>query len=284
MDGSCAYCCDVLTAEQRYGDQMIDSQEAAELRRAQLLTNGQELNFVVGRLDHALRPLRSGRLIRAVFEVQEGALFYYSTVEDEYLVGARLDRTGVEDADRAMAELSERLRIDSGWGGAINYGSYADEFSLGHISMTAEEPRYNRQFAPHADRALMERCLLALDRRDLHYFAYFEGPDLIFAGDIFDNEFLAQFFTRVTPASRRLRYLQIGRLLYTVIAQLSPHLGVSLGGGLYRTVLDVEAGALYYLRISDTRSVIGVTLDQSSVAAADQQVEKLAGLLRGAEG
>ncbi len=46
------------------------------------------------------------------------------------------------------------------------------------------------------------------------------------------------------------------------------------------SVLDVEAGALYYLRVRDGEYVVGVTLDQARVANADQQLAQLADTLQ----
>ncbi|RKS79851.1 hypothetical protein BZB76_1330 [Actinomadura pelletieri DSM 43383] len=254
------------------------SPEEIKRKRETLDVYGQQLHYIVARLDRAFTPVRNGRLIRCVFDVGDGALFYYSPFPGEYLVGASLADTPVDEADTAMGELCEQVRLARGYGGTPNPGGFMTEFD---VEVDSDELVDTAEFI-HEDSTENHRPELvghfraALSPEALHYVAYFEGPFLRLSADLLRHPRLAPLTLVTKHADRRKQYERIGKLTYITVQRLDRTLLPLLGGGLNRVVLDVEAGALFYHRLKNDAVLVGVTLDQAKVAVAETMLNTLA--------
>lgn len=78
-------------------------------RRERYERIGRRLNFTVGRLNHSLTAVLSGRLTRAVLDVEEGAIYYYALGRTDFLLGVTLDQDRVTHADERVSELARRI-------------------------------------------------------------------------------------------------------------------------------------------------------------------------------
>ncbi|SEG40298.1 hypothetical protein SAMN04489712_10526 [Thermomonospora echinospora] len=255
------------------------SPEQIKRERDSLLTGGQQLHFVVARLDQAFTPVQRGRLIRCVFDVGAGALLYFSPSPGEYLVGATLHDERISGADASMVWLSEEIRLARGFGGTPNYAGEHSRYEVNvrRGDIVDDEDVYVDTANPGgAPSDMLDLCRAVLDPEAVHYVACFQGAEPICSVDLLAHPGLAALTFGTDSRDRRRHYQRIGKLLYLVTNRLDRTLLPLLGGVLGRTVLDVEAGALFYLRASGDRFVIGITLDQAKVAVADEQLGELA--------
>jgi len=78
-------------------------------RRRHYEQAGRHARGIIRRLDRRWRGLESGDLVRVVFDVTEGALYFYKLRDVGYLLGVTLDQTEVDPTDRAMSELANEL-------------------------------------------------------------------------------------------------------------------------------------------------------------------------------
>jgi hypothetical protein len=272
--GNCRFAVDVVDGNDLEPDFLLEGHSGG--RRGELLRSGQQLNFIVSRLDKAVEAVRSGRLIRTVFNVTSGALYYFSVVPGEYLIGATFDTSMVLHADESMGWLVDRTRTAMGWGGAANPGGFLTEHEVpAPDQFRTQLPPYVVNKGDEPDE-IAGPCSLVLNPENVHYIAFFRDAECTFTADILRHEGLNPYFVGIGREERRSVYQRIGKLLYLVTGQLDHSLAQLLGGQLVRTVLDVEAGALYYMRISDREFLVGVTMDQSRVAVADRQLAELA--------
>lgn len=85
-----------------------------EKRREEYVRLGHQVSGMVGRLNHDFRQLDVGMLIRTVFDVERGALYYYWVDDRRYIVGVTLDQDRVEKADRKMVQLVDSIRESLG--------------------------------------------------------------------------------------------------------------------------------------------------------------------------
>ncbi|RFS82058.1 hypothetical protein D0T12_27800 [Actinomadura spongiicola] len=256
----------------------FSSPEEIKRKRASLDAYGQQLHYIVARLDKAFTPVRNGRLIRCVFDVGDGALFYFSPFPGEYLVGASLEDAPVDEADTAMGELCDEVRLARGYGGTPNTGGFLSEYEVEvEPDELVETERFIDEFNRGSHRPGLEgHFRAALSPEALHYVALFEGPSLCLSADLLRHPRLGSFTIGTDHADRRKQYERIGKLTYITVHRLDKTLRPLLGGGLHRVVLDVEAGALYYHRLKDDKVLIGVTLDQAKVAVAETMLNTLA--------
>jgi hypothetical protein len=273
--GNCRFSVDVIDSNDLEPDILLEGHHG---RRGDLLRSGQQLNFIVNRLDSAVEAVRSGRLIRTVFNVTSGALYYCSVVPGEYLIGATFDESMVLHADESMGWLVDMMRATMGWGGTANPGGFLTKHEV------PAPDKYRIHIDPYITNKgdepdeITDPCTLVLNPENVHYIAFFRDAECTFTADILRHEALNPYFVGIGREDRRSMYQRIGKLLYLVTGQMDRSLVQLLGGQLVRTVLDVEAGALYYMRISEREKefLIGVTLDQSRVAVADRQLAELA--------
>ncbi|MBW4721036.1 hypothetical protein [Saccharothrix obliqua] len=85
-------------------------QIAVEARRRFYHGFARELGELATRLNRAVRPAVGGLLVRAVLDVEMGAIYYYRLAAGEYVVGVTIDQSRVGEADGRMSALAERLR------------------------------------------------------------------------------------------------------------------------------------------------------------------------------
>ncbi|MFC5754382.1 hypothetical protein [Actinomadura rugatobispora] len=257
----------------------IASPDDAKRKRESLETSGQHLHYVVARLDKAFEPVRSGRLIRCVFDVGEGALFYYSPFHGEYLVGASLEESPVDEADATMVWLCDEVRLARGYGGNQNPAGEHTKYDVDvDPADLLPQERYIDEYAVSGDSRgeLSGHLRAALSPEALHYVAYFEGPDLVRSADLLRHRRLGSFTVGTEHADRRKHYERIGKLTHITSHRMDRMLLPLLGGVLHRVVLDVEAGAVYYRRLGNDQALIGITLDQAKVAVAEAALNTLA--------
>jgi hypothetical protein len=80
----------------------------------------------------------------------------------------------------------------------------------------------------------------------------------------------------MTVDARRKFYNDFAMELSNVVSTLGRLTRSSVGGRLFRLVLDVEQGAIFYYRLRVNDYLVGVTLDQDQVHVADDKMALLA--------
>ncbi|MGW8062654.1 hypothetical protein ACVV2G_10335 [Streptomyces ziwulingensis] len=246
-------------------------------RRRRFTRVGRQLHYVLGRMDHVLRSVDSGRLVRSVLKFGDGAVFHYYFRADEYLTGFSLRADTIDSGDRAMADLVAAFRGELGLPG-LRPGGYG----------TASPPPAAAAWAgtkkPHlvregdwgtSDPPVLARCAQTVSVDGLHYAGYFDPGIGHLTADIFDDPELAGFFRILSRDERRTRYVGLGERLHYVVARLNQSLRAVVPGRLTRVVLDVEEGALFYADRGEGRFALGVSLDESQVARADRRMTDL---------
>lgn len=89
---------------------MFFQQITVARRRAFYQRFSTELQPVVTRLNRVLSGAAlPGVLVRAVLDVEQGAVYYYRLAQDAYLVGVTIDQARVSNADDRMAELAVKI-------------------------------------------------------------------------------------------------------------------------------------------------------------------------------
>lgn len=228
--------------------------------------------------DGKLADIRTGQLIRVVVHSEQGAIFCLSVVPGQYIVGftaaptqegvelSRVDR--VHAADEAISALVGQLRKRMGLAGQ-NPGSF---YYRG-------ETRSDRSLPPtvtgRRDRPEFQLIDAQVDPADLHLAALMAPGDELVV-DQFDHPQLNRFFGLIGVEARRKFYGEFARDLPRTAGQLGRLIRTSVGGSLLRLVLDVELGAVYWYRLGANRYLVGVTLDQEQVEAADHKMSRLA--------
>lgn len=259
-------------------------------RRDQLQRLGRALSFAVSGLDRDLQEVRTGGLIRTVLHTEQGAGFCNSVVLGEHMVGFLVDcelsheledfRNHIDHmqaADIAMGELATELRERISLPSA-NPGGWASANLATPMPATNPSGSFVTVFADVDERTdqLKEACKRAVRPVDLHFVAYCKHGEVMFTADQLADRALAPFFTQITVAARRKFYLNFSRELCTLVGRLGRSTSGVLRGRLQRLVLDVEQGAIYYYRLNAGGYLVGVTIDQSRVSHADDQMSVLA--------
>ncbi|WP_158851594.1 hypothetical protein [Saccharothrix deserti] len=248
-------------------------------RREELKRLGRHLTFQVATLDRTLQEVRTGRLIRTVLHTEEGALFCDSVVPTEHVVGLVLDHAGtgplfghpaVDEADRAVAELATRLRAQLSLG-SLNPGGWESAEAVAPLSVDEEaQPHVTAGDGPLA------ACLHAVRAQDLHLVAHVVDGEVLAMVDCLGDPSLAPFFKQITVDARRRFYHGFVQELGALTTKLNRAVSPVVGGLMERLVLDVEMGAIYYYRIRAGEYLVGVTIDQARVRAADDRMSALA--------
>ncbi|MEU4743088.1 hypothetical protein AB0G02_21850 [Actinosynnema sp. NPDC023658] len=249
-------------------------------RREELKRLGRHLTFQVATLDRALQEVRTGRLIRTVLHTEEGALFCDSVVPSEHVVGLVLDHAGtgplfghpaVDEADRAVAGLATRLRRQLSLG-SLNPGGWesADQVTPLPVLDEGAQPHVTVGEGP------LTACLAAVRSQDLHLVAHVVAGEVLAMVDCLGDPSLAPFFNQITVDARRRFYHGFVGELGTLTTKLNRAVSPVVGGLMERLVLDVEMGAIYYYRLRAGEYLVGVTIDQSRVRAADDRMSALA--------
>ncbi|MEV8319851.1 hypothetical protein AB0Q95_37405 [Streptomyces sp. NPDC059900] len=282
-------------------DAFFPPEDSRRLRRAFYARMGRQLNYVVNRLDESLTPVESGRLIRTVWDLRDGALYHYFIRPGECLVGVALGSDAVHRADLAMAGLANAIQA-SLHRPALDTGGFLYTASHQEQLQREQQEEQERRRAADADgppagrhthvpqpltrgqQELLSLCAAAVDVHDLHYVAYFRAGDHHFAADVLDHEGLNPYFAWVTRDKRREHYEHIGHRLHFITGRLDHTLVPVTGSRLSRTVLDVEEGAVYYYAVGGGTYLLGVTLDQNRVSQADQRMARLLADIRSHSG
>ncbi|MFD0200938.1 MULTISPECIES: hypothetical protein [Saccharothrix] len=248
-------------------------------RREELKRLGRHLTFQVATLDRALQEVRTGRLIRTVLHTEEGALFCDSVVPTEHVVGLVLDHAGagplfghpaVDEADRAVAALATRLRAQLSLG-SLNPGGWDSAADV--VPLPVED-----DLSAHvtAGEGPLTACLAAVRAQDLHLVAHVVDGEVRAMVDCLGDPSLAPFFKQVTVDARRRFYHGFVQELGALTTKLNRAVSPVVGGLMARLVFDVEMGAIYYYRLRSGEYLVGVTIDQSRVRAADDRMSALA--------
>ena len=118
----------------------------------------------------------------------------------------------------------------------------------------------------------MTACCRALDRAHLHYVGIYQGGQLAWCADIFDDPGLAPLFQRVTPGLRRRGYSRLMSRLHIQARRLGSQLKLTGSDTIIRLVLDVARSTIYVVPLNDDDYLVGVTLLQSRTAETDRQI------------
>jgi hypothetical protein len=247
-------------------------------RREELKRLGRHLTFQVATLDRALQEVRTGRLIRTVLHTEEGALFCDSVVPTEHVVGLVLDHAGagplfghpaVDEADRAVAGLATRLRGQLSLG-SLNPGGWESSADVTPLPVRDAVGAHVT-----AGEGPLTACLAAARPEDLHLVAHVVGGEVRAMVDCLGDPSLAPFFKQVTVEARRRFYHGFVQELGALTTKLNRAVNPVVGGLMARLVLDVEMGAIYYYRLRAGEYLVGVTIDQARVRAADDRMSAL---------
>lgn len=252
---------------------------ASAQKRDAYRTCGQQLAFLMTALDQKLAEAETGRLIRMVCHAERGALFCTTVTPQNYVLGiafgaAALERRGapilpqvelVRDADKCTCELADHLR---GWLGLPlqNLGGWAS-----HKPLTAAEISRDRP------EPTGENLAAALAPNSLIYLARNRQGTIVEEADLFDHdEVAAARPAHLNAGSVRSFYRRLTNEFGMHSRQLGQTTRQAVRGRMLRIVLDVEQGAVYYYRLGPADYLVGVTVNQSQVARADEEVGALA--------
>jgi hypothetical protein len=246
--------------------------------------------------DHSrrLEEVRTGRLIRVVLHAEGGAIYCYSVVPDQYVVGLRLGQTPdqvpydivstlpeIKLADESIACLINELRQRIGLRTQNPGGFKTQKQSTlsGDLSKPFAMPASDTALhieGIDSDGSLSTLCQAAVDPADLQLVSVCRGPNLKLSVDYFGHEQVGRFFTLITIDSRRKFYADLALGLPHMLGPFRRLARSTVGGQLLRVTLDVEQGAVYYYRLNSADYLVGVTLDQSQVNVADKKMALLA--------
>lgn len=248
-----------------------------------LLRLGQQLCLLFGSLEENLADVRSGGLIRLVVHAARGACYCDQIVPGQIAVGTRFedsgpdrhvaDRAGVWAADKLLAELTTDIRRSLRQG-SENPGGFEPK-------ACDEQPRSESLWIEDAlgdqvTEAFLAAAADAVAGTSLHYVALCRDAEILAVVDRLENPELGGYFTQMTIGARRAFYADFARGLGFLAGRVGRMSRPVLEGPLHRMVFDVQQGALYYYRLRTDMYLLGVTLDQSEVASADDRVAELA--------
>jgi hypothetical protein len=220
-----------------------------------------------------LEAAAAGRLIRTVLHADGGAIFCYSIVPGQYLVGLVFltpeERTkhtdtplnklrAVNTADHTMTSLTDTLRNRLG----------LPPQDAGGWTTEDQQPLFLA--------GTQDLLQAAVGETDLHYVARVHAQRLVATADRFDDETLRPFFELVSRSARRKLYGDLATDMFNTVGQVSRLMRSTVSGVLSRAVLDVEQGAVFYYRLGVGDYLVGVTLNQKQVAASDNKMAALA--------
>lgn len=274
-DQTCNFALDKL--DRPYLAATLDSRPE-QVRRA-ILEVGDELVYRLQDFDQRLAPLQTGAVIRTVYQTLRGALFCYAVVPGEYVVAFCADSTAggvaltqqaaVRQTDQAVAALVTELRCQLSRGGQNPGGWKPGDPTHERVPSPVQSAT---EIGPTAI-----ACRDALSVAQLHYVAWIKNREIVYAADALDIPQLSRFFPNrdITPARRREMYERLAWLLGLVSPELSGLIEPVVGEPLQRMVLDVEGGAIYWYRRAAGEFLMGVTLDQSQVQHADDDIANL---------
>jgi hypothetical protein len=83
-------------------------------RRETYIRLGHYLRFITKHHDIAYPGLHTGSLVRMVYDVEQGAAYYYGLSTEGFLVGVTLNQTRVDPTDWKLSELANAIRVQLG--------------------------------------------------------------------------------------------------------------------------------------------------------------------------
>ena len=136
-------------------------------------------------------------------------------------------------------------------------------------------------YGPETD-GVVALCAARLGLPSLHYVAYHARGKGLFRVDVLDHPDLAPLVGLTTPDRHREIYENYGARLKALMTHLDDDFDELDSGRLIRLVLDVEKGAVFVIEVHEHsgRYLLGVTLDQSHVDTADNELRKLTAEVR----
>jgi hypothetical protein len=245
---------------------------------------GRTLSAEVRELDRTLLDAGTGGLIRTVVHTPEGVAFCTTVTPGETVVGVMVgdsagDLAAVIRVDMAVSELTTTLRRTVSLS-SLNPGGWESGERTARTS--APSAPVVRESSPLNDgaRRILQLCQELVSPVDLHLVALCKLGKVVFMADHLDDESLAPFFTSVAVAKRREFYDTFAPTLDKLVARCNRATNRVFGGLINRMVLDVEQGAVYYYRLKTGEYLVGVTIDQTRVAHADDRMSQLAAAAR----
>ncbi|GEM40913.1 hypothetical protein NN4_54320 [Nocardia ninae NBRC 108245] len=84
------------------------------MRRDEYEKIGRRFGYLTYQWNSNLRDVESGVLIRLVFDVEMGAIYYHRIAEDQHLIGVTLAQRKVNVTDAKLRRLVDTIRTDMG--------------------------------------------------------------------------------------------------------------------------------------------------------------------------
>lgn len=136
-------------------------------------------------------------------------------------------------------------------------------------------------YGPETD-GVVALCASRLGVSSLHYVAYHARGKGLFRVDMLDHPDLAPLVGWAAPDRHRRIYENYGTRLKALMTHLDDDFDELDSGRLVRLVLDVEKGAVFVIEVHERsgRYLLGVTLDQSHVDTADDEMRRLTAEIR----
>lgn len=78
-------------------------------RRSDYVAHGRHIRHLVTKLDVRFTSLETGRLVRVVLDVEQGAIYYYDLGNQGFLIGVTLDQQKVDPTDWKMSNLANAM-------------------------------------------------------------------------------------------------------------------------------------------------------------------------------
>lgn len=261
-----------------------DERDEESLPGSRLLLSTQDVGVL-------LQPLGTGELMRTVVANGEGCLWGGRVKPGEYLAAVTDSAEGTDAMDTAMNALVTRIRTEvHRLPDELPGGDPAARPVLSRVDEGRTRLRVDFGTAATPEPAYEERLralwLGHLNTNDLQYAAYYRDWTLVCAGDVFESDDLGPKFLGVSVRTRRTAYRELSRSLRGHLIRLADALGLVAPAradrpAVERLVLDVQEGAIYLVWTSSREFLVGVTLDQTQVANADAQLQRLAGAVGG---
>ncbi|MFF4105315.1 hypothetical protein [Streptomyces sp. NPDC001903] len=261
-----------------------DERDEESLSGSRLLLSAQDVGVL-------LQPLGTGELMRTVVANRGGSLWGGRVKPGEYLAAVADTADSTDAMDTAMNALVTRIRTEvHRLSDELPGGDPAAKPGLSSVDGGRTPLRVDFGTAATPEPAYEERLralwLGHVNTTDLQYAAYYRDWTLVCAGDVFESDDLGPKFLSVSVRTRRSAYRELSRSLRGHLIRLADALGLVAPAqaglpAVERLILDVQEGAVYLVWISPREFLVGVTLDQTQVANADAQLQRLAGAVRG---
>lgn len=262
---------------------VVSQEEELAGLRERLTLAGRGLAVLHQSLGRELQGALQGTLIRTVYQTDRGAFACELAVPREIIVGVHFAkewppdsnirltrRPGIEEVDRAMADLTTSIRAQLSLGDQ-NPGGFAG-FIDAETGIPVEQESETLDPDPWAS-----TLRTAVRPTDLHYAARIRCSPADFREvSELDAVGLARFHTQIEPNSRRQFYRQLADRLPAMSQAIGSIIARVLGAPLRRIVLDVEQGAFYVYPLSSGEYLLGSTVDQAQVAMADERMAYVA--------